>query len=232
MFVRIIVVGMAVFVTVPLAAQQAAVLDNHSALKSQVRFFETVVQAAVRRGGEMLQRRAQQIEKRVELVMDGLPVVSGVYLPEQGYYFDVQIPDIGPTALSMWMYLQQPRPGAQARPLPPAPQVSTTPNRPVQSTGIPQDDPNTEPFDLPREYGNFVKVALVDAMLDASGALPVKAGERLTVRARVPQVFIDPRALGEERELLLTVGGEDLLAFRQGELTRADLQKRVREFRY
>jgi hypothetical protein len=226
-FARTIVVGMAVTVTVPVLAQQAVVLDNHASIKSQVRFYEQVVQSAVRRGGELLAQQARKIEPRVGLQMDGTPLVSGVYLPDQGYHFDAQVPDIGPTALSMWVYYAQQN---QNR--------ATNPSQ-VVSTGVVPDDPlkappadPTPPFDVGREYGNYVRQSLVDAMIDSSGALPIKASEHLTVRARVPQILQDPRMLSDERELLLIVSGEDLLAYRQGSLSRDQIKERIREYRY
>ncbi|MEZ5316019.1 MAG: hypothetical protein R2752_01315 [Vicinamibacterales bacterium] len=217
---------MAVAVTVPVAAQQAVVLDNHASIKTQVRFFEQIIQGAVRRGGEMLEQEARKIEPRVGLQMAGAPLVSGVYLPDQGYHFDAQVPDIGPTSLSMWVYYAQ-----QSR--------AQQPTRVVSNGGVVADDPlkapatdPTPPFDVGREYGNCVRQSLVDAMIDSSGALPLKSGERLTVRARVPQIFQDPRVLSNERELLLVADGADLLAYRQGTLTRDQLKDRIREYRY
>jgi hypothetical protein len=227
---RVLIAGVfAVAAAAPARAQQPVELPNHATLKNQVRIFELVVQDAVRRGGTQLNQKAREIQPRVGLQMMGPPIVTGVYLPEQGYHFDVQVPDILPTSLNLFTILQnQPQAQGASRP------VSGT----VGPTGVVRDDPMKAPaaaaadFDPQRAYGDYVRDMLVEALIDNSGALPVRAGERVTVRARVPQMFVNPLALMDERELLLSVLADDLLAFRQGQISRADMQQRIREYRY
>ncbi|HET9369709.1 MAG TPA: hypothetical protein VFO19_05655 [Vicinamibacterales bacterium] len=235
MFDRSLAVVLTVALTSPLAAQQAVVLDNHPEIKNQVRFFQNIVTRAVQNGGAQLAQRARQFVQQVELAMDGPPVVTGVYIPESGYHFDVQVPDILPSGLALLqLYMnkpQQQRPqGAQN-----VANTNTPPNTPpVAATGggLVTADPMA-PFEPDREYGNFVRNALVAAMLDNSGALPLKAGDRLTIRARVPQAALtNPLYQDDNRELLLSVQGEDLIAFRQGQITRDQAKERIKEYRY
>jgi hypothetical protein len=120
--------------------------------------------------------------------------------------------------------------------------VAGTPRPGVTATGVVQEDPQkgspssaTPPvaeFDPRRAYGDFVRNTLVDAMIDNSGALQVRPGERLTIRARVPQLSLNPLSLNDERELLLSVLADDLLAFRQGQIDKAEIRRRIKEYRY
>jgi hypothetical protein len=235
---RSLVVVLTVALTSPLAAQQAVVLDNHPEIKNQVRFFQNIVTRAVQNGGAQLAQRARQYVSQVELAMDGPPVVTGIYIPDSGYHFDVQVPDILPSGLALLqLYMNKPQQQTQ-RPTQPVANSNTPPaNPPVaanSTTGgaLVAADPMA-PFEPDREYGNFVRSALVAAMLDNSGALPLKAGDRLTIRARVPQAALtNPLYQDDSRELLLSVQAEDLLAFRQGQITRDQAKERIKEYRY
>jgi hypothetical protein len=82
-------------------------------------------------------------------------------------------------------------------------------------------------------YTEEVKAAIVDAMIEYSGALVIGADEWLTVAAKdnepsTPFAPADPDA----KTILLRAKGADLAAFRAGRLTLEEVRKRVevREF--
>jgi hypothetical protein len=232
-FDRSLAVVLTVALTSPIAAQQAVVLDNHPEIKNQVRFFQNIVTRAVQNGGAQLAQRARQFVSQVELAMDGPPVVTGVYIPESGYHFDVQVPDILPSGLALLqLYMNKPQPQQQTGVRPVSSNPAVTANGTTGSGGLVTPDPMA-PFEPDKEYGNFVRSALVAAMLDNSGALPLKPGDRLTIRARVPQAALtNPLYQDDSRELLLSVQAEDLIAFRQGQITRDQAKERIKEYRY
>lgn len=82
-------------------------------------------------------------------------------------------------------------------------------------------------------YTEEVKAALVDAMLDYSGALVIGAEEWLTVAAKGNEPG-DPFTQGnpDARTILLRIKGSELGAFRSGRAAREEVRKRVeiREF--
>jgi hypothetical protein len=82
-------------------------------------------------------------------------------------------------------------------------------------------------------YTNEVKSALVDAMMDYGGSIPVAESEWLTIAARDNN---DSRIGGEDpydvTTIILRIRGSDLAAFRAGRITRDEAIKKVniREF--
>ncbi len=86
--------------------------------------------------------------------------------------------------------------------------------------------------DLGDEYTEFVKNALIDAMLDFSGPMAITGDEWLTVAARDAYGPIAPGEIYDAITVVLRVNGSDLAAFRADRLTREEARKRVevREF--
>jgi hypothetical protein len=209
-------VVMACVLALPLVAQEPVLRlgqaqDPNAQLKDQVRIFEAVVQQAVQRGGRRLATRAREVVPNVDLIMDGQPIVTGVMVPEVGFHFDVQVPDILETGLRLFE-LQRKNPGPM----------------PMAALSAAARD-----FDPGREYAAFVREALVDAMLDQSFGLPLQPGERLILVARVPQnVQLNQLYLDDSRKLVLAIAGEDLQAFRQQRITREEARDRIKESRF
>jgi hypothetical protein len=76
-------------------------------------------------------------------------------------------------------------------------------------------------------YTQEVKAAIIDAMIENSGALLIGAEEWLTVAAR-DNAPSDPFMPGEEAPtIVLRIKGSDLLAFRAGRLTLQEMRGRV-----
>lgn len=241
MFARIVLVGVLLAAAQPVATQQSGP-ETNPAVKDQVTRFEGLVKIAIRSAGDKLAREANSIEPRVILQFDTDPVVSGVIVPEVGPHFDVQIPAILPSGLAVlqafYQFKKPDRPEMQ--PVATAPGSKTT----VGATGgLPSPDsmtasPVVPVFDPTRAYTNHVREALLEAILDYSHltALPLNAGERVTIVAKdmLDVMPVQTRQLGAttSRQLILTIKSEDLLAFRQGKITRDEAKQKIVDTRF
>jgi hypothetical protein len=95
--------------------------------------------------------------------------------------------------------------------------TETAPAQAVDSTLL--NDPN-------EAYTEEVRRALIDAMIENSGALTLAEQEWLTVAAR-DNAPADPFMPGDQVTLVLRVKGSDLQAFRAGRLTLEQVRARV-----
>ena len=85
-------------------------------------------------------------------------------------------------------------------------------------------------FDNPEEhYTREIKAALVDAMIEHSGPIPIGADEWLTVAARdnVPRDALIPTDTADTTSVIFRVKGSDLSAFRAGRATLEETRKKV-----
>jgi hypothetical protein len=99
--------------------------------------------------------------------------------------------------------------------------VSTRSLRRARATSSQSSNPN-------REYAVAVCDALMDAMLDYSGPLPVKEEEWLTIAAidgtgGTPGVLNSPYSY----TTYLAIRGSDLVALRQGKISKSEARKLV-----
>jgi hypothetical protein len=100
----------------------------------------------------------------------------------------------------------------------------------LQVVGAGATPPDTTAFDNPEEaYTREIKAALVDAMIEYSGPLPIGADEWLTVAARdnVPRDPLIPTDLADTTSVVFRVKGSDLSAFRAGRATLEETRKKV-----
>ena len=226
--------------TPPAAAQDAAVTspvsqavgmteDEKADLNRSIRRFQSAVQSAVENGASRLADRAEQLVKgAVELALNGRPQINPVFIPQVGYHYDVQVPDILGSSYALWMFTfkrQQER-------------ATLTSNRPpddkVTATGVVKPDPvvgGTPTFDPNVEYAMFVRQELIEAMVESSNLLPLKPEEWLIVSARVP-ADVQANVLSHHRRIVMQVLGSDLIAFRAKQLTKDQVKERIHEFRY
>jgi hypothetical protein len=239
-FSRILVLGIVVAVGGSAAAQQRGP-EVAPALKQQVQTFEATLRNMIEQAGGKFARKAGEIEPSVMLVFSSDPVISGVVVPDVGPHFDVQVPPLLPSNLMVW---QMQNKGRQQN-APPGGIPTTTPARPqapsdkVTAGSLPAADPMSEsptvnpPFDPTREYSNFVRDALIDAMLDYSTALTLNPGEKLTIVAK-ETIGFNPNPLyrSTQRQLVLTIKAEDLIALRQGKITREDAKQKILDTRF
>ena len=180
--------------------------------RSQAFVFERALRSAVELGGQQLATRALVLVPELTLSTEDA-IVRGLRLSGYGFYFDVQAPSIQSTVLLLDMAAARQRRGVQS----------------VSATGVVSADANgPATFDPDREYTSYVRAALVDAMLDSSGVLSVTPGERLTVVVSgIEQPNPNPLYRSNSSKLILTITAEDLVAFRQGRLTREQTKERI-----
>jgi len=182
--------------------------------RSQAFVFERALRSAVELGGQQLATRALVLVPELTLSTEDA-IVRGLRLNGYGFYFDVQAPSIQSTVLLLDMAAARQRRGVQS----------------VSATGVVSADavgPVPANFDPDREYTSYVRSALVDAMLDSSGVLSVIPGERLTVVVSgIEQPNPNPLYRSNSSKLVLTITAEDLVAFRQGRLTREQAKERI-----
>jgi hypothetical protein len=240
---RVVVVILAVVLIAPLAAQemtpdqaqnpQAPAESGDTQSRYQIRQYEVALRNAVLHAGEQLAERASQIVPGVQLAPATEPVVRFVPTPE-GPVFDVQIPlllDAGPVIMRMLQQNQRPSPNS------PAINVAQPQNR-VTGTGVVQADPMTpspvqgQSFDPDKEYTDFARSALIDALLDNSAAVPIKDGQRLEIAASGLEIGRGPLYPDNSKKLMLVISAVDLLEFRQGKITRDEAKARIKEGKY
>jgi len=205
-----------------LARAQTPVPAADEALKRSVALFEMALRGAVAIGGQKLAEKAREIVPAMQLRTDP-PIVRGVRIVPSGLHFDVQAPDIQSTVmvLEMMNILNAP-PG-------PTQTVSQGPGR-TTATGLVEADPMPG-FNASREYSAFVREALIDAMIDASGVFRLTDTERLSISASgIDQTNTNP--LYRERKLVISISGADLNAYRQGKITRDEVKERIVEDRF
>ncbi|MBI4887737.1 MAG: hypothetical protein HY824_11640 [Acidobacteria bacterium] len=111
-------------------------------------------------------------------------------------------------------------PTVAAQSLPPAPAPSADPAAVAQADAALADPSET--------YTAEVRAALIDAMIENSGALVIGADEWLTVAAR-DNAPVDSLISGDQgaMTLVIRVKGSDLTAFRAGRLTLEQARTRV-----
>ncbi|HVW04317.1 MAG TPA: hypothetical protein VHB78_04875 [Vicinamibacterales bacterium] len=205
------------------------------AAKSAVFTYATALRGAVLVGGQKLAQQASTVVPELVLAPSEQPTVRGVKLDGWGFFFDVQIPEIWNSTMMLWDMLNQSRharatpPGASG----PAQPVSDRPT--VSATGPVEPDPMANELATQggrdRLYSNYVREALIDALLDSSAVLPLGPTDRLTIAASgIDQPGSNP--LYQERKLMLTIKGSDLQDLRQGRITREEARARVVEGRF
>jgi hypothetical protein len=192
-------------------------------LKVQVRNFEAVLRAAVEDGGRRLQLRAKQVlSVAPELRLASQPAVLGAPLPDGSVVFTVEVPDLMATGLNLFSMMIE-REKNMNRP------VATAPDRPAPEAG--GEVPVIPPFDPTKEYSDFVRESLIDAMIENSQALRLADSVDLVVIASVTQ-GVRRNPLDTSRLLILSVKGEHLTAYRQNRLTKDEVKQRIVDRRF
>jgi len=199
-------------------------------LKRQTSLFEGVLLQAVQQGGQRLALWARQVEPRVVLAQAANPVVQAVPLPDSSLVFNVQVPEILQTSVMLFYQLMRP----EARPV-----GSGSVAGRVTSTGVVPDDPmaprvdDASNLDPDRRYSNYVREALIEALLDGAAVLHLEPDQWLTVAASGVDVAVtNPLYRNPSRKLVLSLKGEDLLALRQQRITRDEARARILERRF
>jgi hypothetical protein len=224
---------------VPVSAQQSA-----DPLRSQIMTFEDVLKRAIELAGEDFSAQVQQQLRPAFPIQFGFdppgPVVRGWPIDSYGYHFDVQVPDVAETGMLLLSLVPRQAPSPARRP--------DAETRPVASGGVVKDDPMVSgpaspraaapasggtggggTFDPNTAYRENVRSALIDAILNNPGVLNLRANDVLAVSAagvgQTPLYRLSPRSA----RLTLYFSGADLIALREGRLTRDEAKKRIRE---
>lgn len=233
---RLVTFGCAVVLAAPVAAQQMMQPPSpaqEAALKNNVRTFEVALRTAVEAAGARLAQWASQ-QAPVPMAFAQEPRVQSVPLLDNSLVFHVEVAEIVPTSLALWgQYLGQQMPSggraSRAGGTPPG----VKPPDPAMPGKSASGDAVAINMTPDQYYTSLVRDALIDTMLDSSGVLPLKDGQTLTV-ACIPVDVAVRNSLGRNtsRQLVLSIKGEDLLAWRQGTLSREDAKQRIIERRF
>ena len=205
----------------PPADQQieAQLIDQ---LKVQVKNFEAVLRTAVEDGGRRLQMRAKEaLELAPELRLVSEPAVLGAPLPDGGIVFTVEVPDLMQTWVDILTYMQKRNNNRPVATAPPDPTLPERGSGPV----IPNFDPN-------KEYSDFVRAGLIEAMVENSQALRLADSADLVVIASVAQIVRQRNPLDTSRLLILSLKGEHLTAYRQNRITKDEVKQRIVDRRF
>jgi hypothetical protein len=222
--VRTIAIVIVTSFGVPVGAQTLVQAELPPDARRQVDVFSGSLRAAVINAGQQLADRAKQVVPDIILRFETDPAIFGAWMPKgEGATFVVDVPAIEATSAAVWHLYQQrnnrPVAGGNAA----APAV----------TPVVPPDPVVRPMTSPeQEYSEFIRQALVDAMLQNAFAIPLKDGQTLTVIVGVIDTGRSTASIEVRRRLYLTVKSEDLTALKQGRITRDEARKRIQEFRY
>jgi len=227
---RVALCGVVLAVGASVSAQRRIMPEpNQDAVKFQEKNFEQSLKMAVERGAQDVAEQARAIVPGVLLGFLSDVDVTGWWTPEDGYTFNVVIPGIGTTSALLFRMVQQ-QPDARAAVVPVNSSTGTS------ATSVATSDPMMKspvaPFDPSKEYAERVRLALIDALVENSGALQFKPGQKVQIVAGpAPQAVPNPLE-PDARKLILIVKGEDLMAYRQGHLKHDELMARIVERRF
>ena len=200
--------------------------------RPQVQTFEMVLGRALETAGRNFAIRAAQIAPELTAFPTGEnPQVTGVAVRELGLYvFHVRVPGIDLTLSVMNLVVNRP----QVAPRPEATPRPQAVNDRVESSGVVAPDPMAANaprptlLDLRVVYQTQVRESLVDAIVDNIGSLPLSATDALLVIAGgIDPPVTNPLYRKTSHRLVLRARGADLLAFREGRLTRDEVKQRV-----
>jgi len=200
--------------------------------RPQVQTFEMVLGRALETAGRNFAARASEIAPQLTAVPTGdNPQVTGVAVRDLNLYvFHVQVPGINLDLSVMNLLVNSPqfavRTDATPRPQPV--------NSRAQATGVVAPDPMgpaaPQPtlLDFRVVYQTQVREALIDAIVDNAGSLPMDANDALVVIAGgIDPPVTNPLYRRTSHRLVLRAKGSDLAAFREGRLTRDEVKQRI-----
>ncbi len=239
---RAVMFGLTLAIAAPVFAQaQAPSMPPPAAMpddpvKPQVMAFEAALRQSIDGAGKQLAERAALVEPRLVLAPDRLADVRGIHF-EDTYYFDILIPDLNPVAMRVVdMMRKNPPPMATQVNVPGSPtpdKVAATAGKVIDPDPMKAEGPTLATFDPTREYSAFSREAIMTAMIDLSGVLPVKEQDRVIITASgFPMTGGNPLYQPSNRKLVLAIKGSDLIELRQGKISRDEAKARIKETRY
>lgn len=215
----VLVVGCAapVFAQTPAQTEQASAPGS----RFQVRKMENVLATAVQDGVDRLGQKVAEVAPGLRLFA-GQPHAHGYQLDNAGWFFDVEVPDIYPGSVDLYVDL-----------LPTNQAPGRNVGNPVRPNAVPANPQMLDPMQSavvrdPRgAYRDAIREALSDAMVDDFLQMPLKPAEKLTIGARRPDPVGPVIAGDESMALILTITGENLALYREGKITRAEAKQRI-----
>lgn len=175
--------------------------------------MEGALPTAVRNGAKETMREIDAVSPGMSFLTTSAPRARGFHLEGYGVFFYVEIPGVRPSVASLVNQLERER----GRRNPPPGDRGSAARAAAETPAV---------FDPNASYTEAVKRQLIDAMLDWSTPLDLRAQEWLTIAARDGDEPI-PNAIYESITMVLTVRGADLADYRAGRLTREEILKRV-----
>jgi hypothetical protein len=201
-----------------------------SGLRQMMLAYESILLDAMDRAGTQLSTWAQQIAPQVYLVRAASPVVTSILGPDNSLSFDIRIAEILPSSLQLFSIYAQNQ-GAQNVKMPEVGGVPPPPPTPVPAA--PSVRGPSGGLNPNQQYSDYVREAIIDAMVDAALMLPIGAGQTLTVQLSPVNVAVtNPLYYNPSRRLSLYIKGEDLVALRQKTITRDEAKLRVVDRRF
>ena len=202
--------------------------------RPQVQTFEMVLGRALETAGRNFATRAAEIAPQLTALPTGEnPQVTGVAVRDLNLFvFHVQVPGIDLSLSVMNLMVNRPQFAGRTDGLQPQPV-----NERVESTGVVVADP-MGPAAAPRPtlldfrvvYQTQVREALVDAIVDNAGTLPMGPSDALLVITGgmgLDSQITNPFYRRTSQRLVLRAKGADLTAFREGRLTRDEVKLRI-----
>jgi hypothetical protein len=179
--------------------------------RSAIFLMEGVLVNAVRLAAGRTAEQIQAVQPAPLMFTSAPAKAHGSYLESYGVFFHVEIPSVMPSVSSLVESYQRQANSNRT----PAQQAA------MATGGL---DPSAI-INPDAHYVESVKRQLLNAMLDHSNALDLRADEWLTVEAREAQET--PGQISQPSTLILRVRGSDLADFQARRLTREEALKRV-----
>lgn len=226
------VAAILVSLTAPAFAQQQAPpgpAAQEEALKRNVQVFEMALRSAIIDAGVKVADWAKKIEPSVVLGFVAPPEVRVVPLLDNSLVFHVDVAELGVSS-ALWVQV-----ATQNGVFAPPPQQGG-PTR-VGATAAAPDSMKvgTLPRVTPSQYmTEQVREALINAILDSPTMLPtLTTGQTLTVACNPVDVLVtNPLYRNTSKKLVLQIKGEDMVAMREGKLSREEAKQRIIERRF
>jgi hypothetical protein len=192
-------------------------------LRADVGTFEMLLQRAINRATLEMSQWAQQIVPNVALMQAAEPVVHGVPAGDASITFSVEVAEM--LGVPLWQELRQ-----RQRPQPDPSGVQRVGAQIVQADPTTSPGPPVTTDDANKQYSEFVRQAVINAILDNSGVLPLKEEQILTVAVTPANVTGPaPGYKTPSRILILSIKGGDLEQLRQGKISRDEAKRRIVE---
>jgi hypothetical protein len=242
---RLSVVAVGCALSVSVAAQQSAPAAPASAIaqasdeqlertRTEVRTFEIVLFQAIEAAGQKLASWAAPMAPTVMLTPAAAPIITGLLLPDSSLIFEVRIPELLPGGVMIFNdYQRLPKPQVRQGLPGQNPGQAISSDR-VTTTTVVADDPMKGAAVSPdKMYSDFVRLGLMDAILDSSSVLTLRENQWLSVAAVPVDVAVtNPLYRNTSRKLILSIKAEDLAAFRAGKITRDEAKLKIVDTRF